>query len=1019
MTNNPTKNYYSRVVNGVHHILYEISAEIMTVLMDEKLFHDLFRNVDSYEDRLIESLSHTRSETERTKIALTVMQDLWRTQMDSGPYLVPGLLADFECERLFYPKYRDHTVHQLRVLLLGLYLYIQNSVIRDAIRNELSHIQGQEDNNDLDRLFAHIWLVIAVYHDQGYVFECANRIDDCDRLLIRVFNQFNNFFEAPLHQYLSDIFLVKLPENRERRARAGLRLPQTFHISSVDDLLLDPDGKTCILDRIENLIDSCDLGPKGKSLRLYFEMARNETPRGAGHRPYYDHGITSAIMLLRSHEELRRYVNDFVVCDKNGSLCNYIPGDEARQIIHVLGNALDNSTGLIEHAAGAIALHNIDKFLWTENIYAGQRYELTLETFNISLTRMPLAFLLFLCDTLQDWDRPRFMIPISDDDYIRIDQHMLITANNSEVALRFYDSKSNDLTNTNDIDGETFAKVKSHLSLYLGNTIESLLSQNTSITKPDKLSKDSESQLKDLERLSLQRKSEVLEEQWLLYRSTIASDSYQLGEEQQRSRRWRHFAQFLEWCEKQGFDYVRSSPHKAIQRIYSFIQAELNDLNFVIEGSVIQGQKVISKIGAGGYGTVLKVQRDGESEDYYQALKVFHTNNFVEPELVDRFRRGFNSMKTLSHPQITKVSEFLLIPRGYFMEYIDGDNLAKFLYDRNSRNYLTTAQSRLELLIDICRILEYAHSEMVRHRDIKPENIIMRWSDSKGCFEPVLTDFDLAWYAQAVAITVSKTEFGSIYYAAPEQKRTKEDKELVHKPTIDVFSLGRLMYFIFTETPPEEDIDLGDHLYTVVQKRFRDVTCVSFAHQLAIIYKEATHVQPQERYQTITELKAQLTEVLRLLGVEKGYLEMKNFFFELALRLNPIEDNIQARQEAIKSAEYAEEGRLVVPMHMGSIEVDTKEPKDGKPYLDIRIEINSDKALAAMQQKSYKSARDAINLRIEKILHMQCPESYSHGKGKSGDFYSYGFRIPMPVLTLSALDKLEDTIKGLKYGIIK
>jgi hypothetical protein len=434
-----SKNKIIRTISDEEHVLYEVSAEIITVLQYEPLFDMTFRNVDSYMERIVQSLSHTRSEAERTRTALDLMNDLWRTRADFGPYLVPNLLATFEYERLFYPLYRDHTVHQLRVLLLGLYLYCCNSILREALRQEVRKLTPSIPDHieELDRSFIKAWLVTAIYHDQGYVFELARQPDD-DRHLNKVFTQFNRFFEAPLSEYLKEYFGLQLPKAKEVRSRVGLRLPQAFRANSFDDLLFEPDGESSVLDQVESLIDLSKLGPQGQSARQYFEMARSEKPLVEGRNSFYDHGIASAVMLLRSHQELRRYVEDMVQADEIGALERFIPNDEIRQAIVILRDDLINSRELIRHAAAAIAVHNIDPTIWSPDLYAGPRYRLDLESFQVSLTDSPLAFLLILCDTLQDWDRPRFTLPRDTQDYSRLDQHLLISANDREVAVRFY-----------------------------------------------------------------------------------------------------------------------------------------------------------------------------------------------------------------------------------------------------------------------------------------------------------------------------------------------------------------------------------------------------------------------------------------------------------------------------------------------------------------------------------------------------------------------------------------------------
>jgi hypothetical protein len=186
------KNKIIRTVSNTEHVLYEVSAELLTFLENEPLFNQLFRGVERYVDRIIESLSHTRSEGQRAKAAQSLMHDLWRSNMLGGPYPVPSLLPEFEFSRLFYPRHRDHTVHQLRVLLLGLYFYLRNASIRNAVRHgvrSFTHETGELPEDRIDQLFLRAWLLAATYHDQGYVFELdlpkEQREDQLAKLLLR------------------------------------------------------------------------------------------------------------------------------------------------------------------------------------------------------------------------------------------------------------------------------------------------------------------------------------------------------------------------------------------------------------------------------------------------------------------------------------------------------------------------------------------------------------------------------------------------------------------------------------------------------------------------------------------------------------------------------------------------------------------------------------------------------------------------------------------------------------------
>jgi serine/threonine protein kinase len=995
------KNKIIRTIGTTEHVLYEVSAEILTVLEEHDLFRKLFEGVDRYSDRIVESLSHTQSEAQRAKSAHSLMRALWCSYMLGGPYPVPSLLPEFEFSRIFYPKYRDHTVHQLRVLLLGLYIYSTNSTVRNAVRCAIANLHNSaqhQSTNELDRRFLRVWLLAATYHDQGYVFEIDVPQDERSLHLGRVFAELNSFFTAPMHNYLRDYLQVTLDDTTERRARFGLGLPQAFFAECFDDLLFNHRTDRTVLAEIEPLASSCHLAPNNTGLTHYLEMARATSPRD-GRPPYIDHGIASAVMLARCHTELHRYACELARHVSTGQLQRFIPSDSAQQAIEMIASELEAWTPLVNHAAAAIAVHNIDRTLWDSAVSTSPRYGLTLDLFSIPLSTFPLGFLLFISDTLQDWDRPRFVFPKDDQEYMSLDQHLLVVASERGIGVRTMSPAS------------SFAEVRRVLLENLSQTdVDSLVHNSPELTYPDKMSREGIDEAAARTKLEIQRRAEELRSKWNEYQHTVESARREDESPADcRSRRIRHFRTFLQWCESCNHEYLQPTLSADIGEIYSLILAEINDLNFVMENTVIDGRTLIERIGSGGYGTVFRTTKaDGTVE----AMKVFHTSNFKDPELADRFRRGFDSMRSLQHPQITRVHEFSSIPRGYYMEYIEGDNIAAFLRQAGRSDVLRTAEERLGLLVDICRVLEYAHKETVIHRDIKPENILLRWSDERQIFEPILTDFDLAWFNLAVPITASGTEVvGSILYAAPEQKRARPDVGLVHRPTVDVYSMGRLMYFVFSGSPPDEGVDLGEAMFQAVQHRYREVTIRSFAWKLKEIYQKATHISPERRYQTIMELRRDLASLHGLLRGSSEVITDEVFLFEVAVRLNLARDHT-------RDAALARESKLHVELINGQIDLELVRYPQSRPYADVRFTLILPETMAAVQKGTFPEARATLNRRIEGVLKESPFAVIKQGRG-GGGYYAYHFRIAIPELTSDVVDKMETFLHTLGSGIVR
>ncbi|NEE21531.1 hypothetical protein G3M58_85600, partial [Streptomyces sp. SID7499] len=85
----------------------------------------------------------------------------------------------------------------------------------------------------------------------------------------------------------------------------------------------------------------------------------------------------------------------------------------------------------------------------------------------------------------------------------------------------------------------------------------------------------------------------------------------------------------------------------------------------------------------------------------------------------------------------------------------------------------------------------------------KPENIIISYG-TDGNLEPYLTDFDLAYHETNRTMTANFGVGGVLNYAAPEQLYEPNAKT-ARSETVDVFSLGQLMFFLITGRDPNPE----------------------------------------------------------------------------------------------------------------------------------------------------------------------------------------------------------------------
>src|SRR4029077_19551249 len=113
----------------------------------------------------------------------------------------------------------------------------------------------------------------------------------------------------------------------------------------------------------------------------------------------------------------------------------------------------------------------------------------------------------------------------------------------------------------------------------------------------------------------------------------------------------------------------------------------------------------------------------------------------------------------------------------------------------------------VRMMAKVARAVQYGHDHAVLHRDLKPGNILL---DANG--EPFVTDFGLAkWLDTNTDLTRTLTIFGTPGYIAPEQHKGPAAKLT---PAADVYSLGAVLFDLFTGRPPF----LGEHALAVVQQ---------------------------------------------------------------------------------------------------------------------------------------------------------------------------------------------------------
>ena len=167
----------------------------------------------------------------------------------------------------------------------------------------------------------------------------------------------------------------------------------------------------------------------------------------------------------------------------------------------------------------------------------------------------------------------------------------------------------------------------------------------------------------------------------------------------------------------------------------------------------------------------------------YVAVKALREDFSQDVAFRERFRQEARAAANLSHPNIVTVHDFGLDQKHLFivMEYMPGTDL-KSLIKQKERFSVAEA---LELMIQACSGVGYAHRAGLVHCDIKPHNMLVT---PEGRLK--VTDFGIA---RALA-TISPDERNEVVWGSPHYFSPEQAGGLPPSPASDVYSLGVILY---------------------------------------------------------------------------------------------------------------------------------------------------------------------------------------------------------------------------------
>ncbi len=208
---------------------------------------------------------------------------------------------------------------------------------------------------------------------------------------------------------------------------------------------------------------------------------------------------------------------------------------------------------------------------------------------------------------------------------------------------------------------------------------------------------------------------------------------------------------------------------------------------------LLDGYEINQQIAAGGMAKIYDAIQISLNRPV--AIKFLSKTLLNHHEANSLFEQESLIIAQLNHPNIVQVIDKGISSdsQPYFvMEKINGVDLSEIINGAE-----LPFNKKLDIAIQTCKGLSYAHKNGVIHRDIKPANIII---DQHG--DAKILDFGIALTeSENVKEQQKTTVVGTTGYIAPEQQHDYAQATFAS----DIYSLGMLLKNLFTQKLSEED----------------------------------------------------------------------------------------------------------------------------------------------------------------------------------------------------------------------
>src|SRR5437867_783659 len=260
-------------------------------------------------------------------------------------------------------------------------------------------------------------------------------------------------------------------------------------------------------------------------------------------------------------------------------------------------------------------------------------------------------------------------------------------------------------------------------------------------------------------------------------------------------------------------------------------------------GAVLaQRYEILQILGEGGMGAVYKAMDRELSRPV--ALTVIRPDLAGNQAILDRFKQELLLAREVTHKNVIRIYDLGEAEGVKFitMEYVEGEDLRTLINEKTK----LAPEEAVEIMQQVCRALEAAHSVGIIHRDLKPQNVMR---DKSGRI--LVMDFGLARTLEGDGMTQTGALVGTMDYMSPEQALGKELDQ-----RSDLFALGLIFYELLTGKMPYKADSVVASLLKRTQERAAPVSShdATIPQALSNIVGKSMEPDVKLRYQTASEI---------------------------------------------------------------------------------------------------------------------------------------------------------------------